>query len=145
MGQWSSVCAGLRFQDSHDAEDAFQAVFLVLANRARFIRNKESIGGWLDGVAHRVAARARSRAGQRRASTGWRRSEIGSASSRLSPDPDWDVLHEEVNRLPERLACPLVLCYLEGLTYESASHRLALTDGTLRGRLSQARKKFAGG
>ena len=54
-------------QDSHDAQDAFQAVFVVLANRARFIRRKESVGGWLFGVSQRVAARARNRAGRRRA------------------------------------------------------------------------------
>jgi RNA polymerase sigma factor (sigma-70 family) len=129
-------------QDSHDAEDAFQAVFLVLANRARFIRNKESIGGWLFGVAHRVAARARGHASRQRALD--RLASERTAECHLPPehDLDWDVLHDEVNRLPERLRTPLVLCYLEGLTYERAANRLALSDGTLRGRLSQARNQL---
>ena len=129
-------------QDSHDAEDAFQAVFLVLANRARSIRNKESIGGWLFGVAHRVAARARSRAGRRRALDRLAAEQTPECHHPHERVPDWDVLHEEVNRLPERLRTPLVLCYLEGLTYERAANRLALSDGTLRGRLSQARNKL---
>ena len=54
-------------QDPHDAQDAYQAVFLVLAKRARSIRQKDSVASWLFGVAHRVAARARSRAARRRA------------------------------------------------------------------------------
>ena len=129
-------------QDSHDAQDAFQAVFVVLANRARFIRRKESVGGWLFGVAQRVAARARNRAGRRRALDRRAAERTSECYLPSEHDPDWDVLHEEVNRLPERLRTPLVLCYLEGLTYERAAHRLALSDGTLRGRLSQARNRL---
>jgi len=128
--------------DSHDAEDAFQAVFLVLANRARFIRNRESIGSWLFGVAHRVASRARSRAARRRTLDRLAAERSTECDLPIERDPDCDVLHDEVNRLPERLRAPLVLCYLEGLTYASAAHRLALSDGTLRGRLSQARNKL---
>jgi RNA polymerase sigma factor (sigma-70 family) len=129
-------------QDSHDAQDAFQAVFLVLANRARFIRRKESVGGWLFGVAQRVAARARSRAARGRALDRLASARTSESYLASEHDPDWDVLHEEVDRLPERLRTPLVLCYLEGLTYERAAQRLALSDGTLRGRLSQARNRL---
>ena len=52
------------------------------------------------------------------------------------------ILHDEVDHLPERLRAPLVLCYLEGLTYGAAAHQLGLSDGTLRGRLAQARKRL---
>ena len=55
---------------------------------------------------------------------------------------DWDILHDEVDRLPERFRAPLVLCYLEGLTYGAAARQLALSEGTLRGRISQARKRL---
>jgi RNA polymerase sigma factor (sigma-70 family) len=117
---------------SHDAQDAFQAVFLVLANRARFIRRKESIASWLFGVAHRVAARARNRAARRRALDRLAAERVPECRLPTERDPDWDVLHDEINRLSEKLQAPLVLCYLEGLTYESAANRLAITEGTLR-------------
>ena len=129
-------------QDVHDAQDAFQAVFLVLANRARSIRRKDSVASWLFGVAQRVAARARSRAARRRA--------IDQAAAARAPDcyvlpeqdSDPETVHEELDRLPERLKAPVVLCYLEGLSYDAAAHQLELSEGALRGRLSQARKRL---
>jgi RNA polymerase sigma factor (sigma-70 family) len=129
-------------QDAHDAQDTFQAVFLVLANKARSIRRQDSVASWLFGVAQRVAARARNRAARRR-------SIDQKAAERLSEcyippehDPDQEVVHEELDRLPERLRAPLVLCYLEGLTYDAAAQHLDLSEGTLRGRLSQARNRL---
>jgi RNA polymerase sigma factor (sigma-70 family) len=128
--------------DVHDAQDAFQAVFLVLANRARSIRHKESVASWLFGVAHRVAARARSRAARRRALD--RRAAERTVEHSLPSEPaaDWEMLHDELDRLPERLRAPLVLCYLQGLTYGAAAHQLELSEGTLRGRLAQARTRL---
>ena len=57
-------------------------------------------------------------------------------------DPDWEILHEEIDRLPERLRTPVVLCYLEGLTYDAAARQLGLSEGTLRGRLGRARERL---
>ena len=129
-------------QDPHDAQDAYQAVFLVLAKRARSIRRRDSIASWLFGVAHRVAVRARSRAARRRAIE--LRVAEQNSEDYLPPEhsADWEVLHNEVDQLPERLRAPLVLCYLEGLTYGAAAHQLGLSDGTLRGRLAQARERL---
>jgi RNA polymerase sigma factor (sigma-70 family) len=108
-----------------DAEDAFQATFLVLARRADSIRKQASVSSWLHGVAYRVALKARTelakrRASEKRAATGlvpcpmeeltWRELRLG--------------LHEELNRLPEHYRAPLLLCYLEGLTQEEAAHAL---------------------
>jgi RNA polymerase sigma factor (sigma-70 family) len=135
------VCR-LALRDTHDAQDAFQAVFLILANRARAVRRKESVGSWLFGVAHRVAARARNRAARRRALD--RLAAERTTESYVLPEHEsgCEILHQELNRLPERLRAPVVLCYLEGLTYATAAHRLALSDGTLRGRLAQARRQL---
>ena len=111
-------------RDPHDAEDAYQAVFLVLAKRARSIRQKDSVASWLFGVAHRVAARARSRVARRRAFD-LRVAEQTSERYLPSEDAtDWAILHDEVDHLPERLRAPLVLCYLEGLTYGAAAPSL---------------------
>jgi RNA polymerase sigma factor (sigma-70 family) len=104
------VCRSV-LQDSHDAQDAFQAVFLILANRARVIRRKESVGSWLFGVAHRVAVRARNRAARRRAID--RLTAERTSESYLPPEHDggFEILDEELRRLPERLREPVVLCY----------------------------------
>ncbi len=135
------VCRSV-LEDAHDAEDAFQAVFLVLAHRARSIRRRESVASWLFGVAHRVASRARRRAARRRA----RDQRVAQRTSEgfLPADErhDWTVLHEEIDRLPERLRSPVTLCYLEGLTYEAAAQQLALSEGMVRGRLSRARERL---
>jgi RNA polymerase sigma factor (sigma-70 family) len=127
-------------QDVHDAQDAFQAVFLVLAHRAGSIRRKASVASWLFGVAQRVSRRARSRAARRRAID---KMAAERTSERFVPavqDTDWAILHDELDRLPERLKTPLVLCYREGETYAKAAQQLKLSDATLRGRLSQAKK-----
>ena len=127
----------------HDAEDAFQAVFLVLANRARSIRRK------------RFASQAGFSVSRNGLQRGPGAALLGGARGRrtgcpadfraicpFEQDTDWEILHEEVDRLPERLRAPLVLCYLEGRTYDAAAHQLAISDGKLRGRLAQARKQL---
>jgi RNA polymerase sigma factor (sigma-70 family) len=129
-------------QDRHDAEDAYQAVFLVLAKRAGSIRSQESVASWLFGVAHRVAMKARNRTAR------WRAVDLKAAERTsdeyLPPEDatDWAVLHHEVERLPDRLRAPLVLCYLEGLTYGAAAQQLRVSEATLRGRMAQARKRL---
>jgi RNA polymerase sigma factor (sigma-70 family) len=129
-------------QDGHDAQDAFQAVFLVLANRARSIRRRDSVASWLFGVAQRVATRARSRAARRRAVDKLAVLRTSKHDLPFEQDTDWEILHDEVDRLPERLRAPMVLCYLEGQTYDAAARQLAVSDGKLRGRLAQARKQL---
>jgi RNA polymerase sigma factor (sigma-70 family) len=129
-------------QDRHDAEDAYQAVFLVLAKRAGSIRRQESVASWLFGVARRVAMKARNRTAR------WRAVDLKAAERTsgeyLPPEDatDWAVLHNEVERLRDRLRAPLVLCYLEGLTYGAAAQQLRVSEATLRGRMAQARKRL---
>ncbi len=135
------ICRNV-LQDAHDAQDAFQAVFLVLANRARSIRRKDSVASWLFGVAQRVAARARSRTARRRSIDQKAAERVSECFLAPDHDSDQDVVHEELDRLPERLRAPLVLCYLEGLTYDAAAQHLDLSEGALRGRLSKARDRL---
>src|SRR3954468_23730788 len=135
------VCRSV-LHDPHDAEDAFQAVFLVLANRAGSIRRRGSLASWLFGVARRVAERGRRTAARRR-SLDHRVAERSTESYLpAEDDPDRQILHEEIDALPERLRAPIVLCYMEGLTYEAAADRLRLSAVTLRGRLAQAREQL---
>jgi RNA polymerase sigma factor (sigma-70 family) len=134
-----SVCRGV-LRNEHDAEDAFQAAFLVLARKADAIRNRDCVGGWLYGVAYHIALKAQAGSARRRARE--RRTP-----EMASPDPTLDmtvrdlqrVLHEELARLPEKYRVPLVLCYLEGLGHEEAARRLGWTRSTLRGRLDRGR------
>jgi RNA polymerase sigma factor (sigma-70 family) len=135
------VCRQL-IPDRHAAEDAFQATFLVLAKKAPSIRDGDRLGNWLYGVALKVAKRSRTDQFRRRS----REEEsphnmpepIGPGPS--SDDPDLGpVLHEELSRLPEKYRAPVVLCYLEGRTYEEAARRLGWPVGTVKGRLSRAK------
>jgi RNA polymerase sigma factor (sigma-70 family) len=132
-------------QDAHDAEDAFQAVFLVLANRAGSIRRGGSIASWLFGVANRVASRARARAGRRRKVERCAAEQTVEGFSPREIDPDWEILHEEIGRLPERLRGPVVLCALEGMSYGAAARRLEVSEATVRGRLVRARERLRQG
>jgi RNA polymerase sigma factor (sigma-70 family) len=126
----------------HDAEDAFQAAFLVLARKAPSIWVKGSLASWLYRIAIRIAVQSRSDAERRRRresraaeSAGYREEEP------VGLDPDLvPVLHEEIDRLPERYRAPVILCYLEELTHEAAAHVLQCPIGTVHGRLSRARE-----
>jgi RNA polymerase sigma factor (sigma-70 family) len=136
------VCRGV-LGDVHDAEDAFQATFLVLARKARSIRKQASVGPWLHGVAHRISARMKGHAARRRLLNRRVVEQSDSQSSQtLDPTWMWAELHEEVNRLPERYRAPVVLCYLEGLTNEEAAFRLRWPVGTVKVRLHRAREKL---
>jgi RNA polymerase sigma factor (sigma-70 family) len=135
------VCRSV-LRDAHDAEDAFQAVFLVLANRARSIHRRGSVANWLFGVAQRVAIRGKRSAARRHALD---QLVAGRTSESYLPpenDPDAEILHEEVHRLPERLRAPVVLCYLQGLTYAAAAHQLGLSEVAIQGRLARARGRL---
>ena len=133
-------------RDPHDVEDAFQATFLVLVRRADAIGERDLLGPWLYGVAHRVARKARAVAGKRRGREGGRAGFDPPA--RLDPSARVDVdlapvLHEEVNRLPAKYRQPVILCHLQGLTHAEAAHELAWPVGTVSVRLARARKILA--
>jgi RNA polymerase sigma factor (sigma-70 family) len=123
---------------AHEAEDAFQATFLILARRAEAVRVDGSLGRWLHGVASRVAARARHDGHRRLAREA--RAATHKPSSHV-PDFEKDellaILDEELARLPEKYRSPMVLCHLEGLTYAEAAEQLGCPPGAIKGRLSR--------
>jgi RNA polymerase sigma factor (sigma-70 family) len=123
----------------HDAEDAFQATFLILARKAGSVAPQSLLGPWLYGVACRVAARAR-KAALRRAQeqSGAERAAVTGAAEKVDSDLA-PLLHEEVQRLPDKYRRPVVLCYLEGKTNQEAAHQLQWPVGTVKGRLNRAR------
>ena len=131
--------------DEHDAQDASQATFLVLARRAGSIARRDSVASWLHGVAVRVSAKARSSAMRRRARER-RRVEMEAVrpveSDTIEGGERWAELHEELGRLPDAFRAPLVLCYLEGLTQEQAAAQLRWRLGTLQSRLARGRAKL---
>jgi RNA polymerase sigma factor (sigma-70 family) len=134
------LCRSL-VRDSHEADDAFQATFLVLARRAESIRKRETIGPWLHGVACRIARRAQIRSARRRKREGAAVAEIPSRDVPSGEISETDhAIHEEIGRLPESLRAPLILCCLEGMSYDLACRRLGVREPTLRGRLHRARK-----
>jgi RNA polymerase sigma factor (sigma-70 family) len=129
--------------DAHEAEDAFQATFLVLVRKAGSVRVDGSLGRWLYGVAHRVAVRARSEA-KRRASCP-RRSPVGSSNDpagEVERRDLHDALDEEVDRLPAKYRCPIELCYLQGMTYDQAARQLNWPVATVKSRLTRGRLRL---
>jgi RNA polymerase sigma factor (sigma-70 family) len=138
-----SVCQSvLRQRD--DAEDAFQAAFLILAQKAGSIRRHEGLGGWLQRVAYRVALKARAdnlRRQKREAKTA-RSAADEPPSDELSWGELRSILHAELAALPEWFRAPLVLCYLEGRTQEEAARQLGWSLSTVRGRLQRGREKL---
>src|SRR5262249_51919994 len=129
--------------DGPDAEDAFQATFLVLVRKADSLRGYGSLGGWLHGVAVRVARKARVAAARRafHEAQGTPMSARGDFAA-----VEWrdlrPVLDEELGRLPEKYRAPLVLCYLQGKTHEEAARALGCPNGTVYGRLARARARL---
>jgi RNA polymerase sigma factor (sigma-70 family) len=124
-----------------DADDAFQATFLVLVRKARSIRVGESLAPWLYGVAYRTAQRARAMASRYRLATVDQLEEpmVSSAGDACHFDLR-PLLHEELNRLPGKYREPIVLCHLEGKTHEEAAQLLHWPVGTVSGRLSRGRE-----
>jgi RNA polymerase sigma factor (sigma-70 family) len=127
--------------DETDVEDAFQATFLILVRRAAAIRDSELLAGWLHGVAHRVAVRARAQSARRR------RYEPGGIDLHDLPAREpatyesdlRSMIDEELAGLPGPLRLPVVLCYLEGLTHDEAARKLHWPVGTVRSRMARAR------
>jgi RNA polymerase sigma factor (sigma-70 family) len=128
----------------HDAEDAFQAVFVVLAGKAAAVTPRDAVGNRLYGVAVRTAREARSVSARRRAR------EVPTDRlpdvARTGPEPDdlGAVLHEELAELPDKFRSLLVLCDLEGRTQTEVAARLGLPVGTIYSRLATARRLLAG-
>ena len=132
------VCSAL-LRDPHDAQDAFQATFLVLIRKSHELWVHDSLGPWMHRVARRTAERAQALARRRR------ECERRAAESRTildhSPrsDTTWSILHDEIDRLPERLRVLVVLCHLEGQSQALAARTLSLPIGTVKSRLHRAR------
>jgi RNA polymerase sigma factor (sigma-70 family) len=125
----------------YDADDAFQATFLVLVRKARSIRVGDSLAPWLYGVAYRTAHRARTIASR------YRPADVEPTEEPMGPSSDdaYDfdlrpLLHEELSRLPGKYRDPIVLCHLEGKSHEEAARLLQWPVGTLSGRLSRGRQ-----
>jgi RNA polymerase sigma factor (sigma-70 family) len=132
------VCRRL-LRHSQDAEDAFQAVFLVLVKKAGAIAHRELLGNWLYGVAYRTASRARIVASQRRA----RERQVIDMPGEQEAPAAGDVLKlldQELSRLPEKYRTPVVLCDLQGEPRAEVARRLACPLGTVSSRLSRGRE-----
>jgi RNA polymerase sigma factor (sigma-70 family) len=137
-----AVCRGV-LRDSPDAEDAFQATFLILARKAGSVWAEGQLGGWLHRVAYRIAVRASIDAARRRVHE--RQAAETAAMNFAKGTSDDDIqpaLHEELARLPAKLRLPIVLCCLEGLTHAQAAHELRCGEATVRRRLSGARDRL---
>jgi RNA polymerase sigma-70 factor (ECF subfamily) len=136
------VCRRLLCHEQ-DAEDAFQATFVVLVRKAAAIAKRQAVGSWLYGVAYRVALKARTRALRRR-------THETKAVTRSMADPHEEilwrdlkpVLDEEVHQLPEKYRAPVVLCYLEGRPYAEAAQQLGCSKATISLRLAEARERL---
>jgi RNA polymerase sigma factor (sigma-70 family) len=134
-----NVCRGV-LGDGADAEDAFQATFLVLAQKAGSIRKGASLGSWLHGVAYRTALKARAQSAVRRKHEARAPRRQCSEANELSWREVRQVQHDELGGMPERYREPLVICYLEGATQQRAAARLGLAERTLRERLERGRE-----
>jgi RNA polymerase sigma factor (sigma-70 family) len=129
----------------NDAEDAFQATFLVLSRKADTIRGAEALPNWLYGVARRLATRSKVAIARRHAREV---PLVELPTPQRAPATDFEelapVLHEEIGRLPDKYRIPFVLCYLDGKTNEEAARQLGCPSGTVFSRLARAREQLRG-
>jgi RNA polymerase sigma factor (sigma-70 family) len=141
------VCRRL-LGNHQDAEDAFQATFLVLVRKASSVVPRELVGNWLYGVAYQTALKARAVAGRRRT----RERQVAEMPEPQASEPElWNdlqpILDRELNGLPAKYRVPVVLCDLEGKTHKEAARQLGCPTGTLSARVKRARallaKRFA--
>jgi RNA polymerase sigma factor (sigma-70 family) len=133
-----------RLLSHHDAEDAFQATFLVLVRKAASIVPREMVVNWLFGVAHRIAKKARALQAKRRT----KEREGTTMPEPQAPEPDvWNdlqlLLDQELSRLPDKYRIAILLCDLGGKTRKEAARQLGLPEGTLAGHLTRGRAMLA--
>ena len=131
-------------RDHHDAEDAFQTTFVVLARKAASVMIREKLGNWLYGVAYQTAMKARAMRAKRR----WREGQVPDMPEPMAVPNDLrddlaEALDGELSRLPEKYRIPIVLCDLEGRTHKEAAGQLGWPIGTVSSRLSRARSMLA--
>ncbi len=128
----------------HDAEDAFQATFLVFARKAGSVTTPNALGGWLYRVAYRTALEARARIARRHATE---RQVTDMPHPRVTPEDDWrellPALDRELDRLSDKYRLPIVLCELEGRSRREVAAQLGIPEGTVSSRLAYARKLLA--
>jgi RNA polymerase sigma factor (sigma-70 family) len=140
-----ATCRGV-LRHEQDAEDAFQATFLVLARRAKSLRQRNRLGPWLHRIAVRASGQARSAAARRRDREARAAKRIDMVKPEQERDADREeltsVVHQEVGRLPEPFRLVVVLCELQGKSYEAAAASLGVPVGTVRSRLSRARERL---
>ncbi len=135
------VCLAI-LRDEHDAQDAFQATFLVLVRKARSLWVRDSLGPWLHQVACRTASCLRATIIRRRKHEQRLAQRNAARAVEVGPARDADraaAVHEELNRLPEKYRVPLVLCDLEGRTHQEAARFLGWPIGTVKSRQSHGR------
>jgi RNA polymerase sigma factor (sigma-70 family) len=137
---WNICCRVLRHPQ--DAEDAFQATFLILVRRARSIQRKEALAGWLYKVAYRVALERKTLTAKR---SFLPLPEQG-VSAKENSDPDScdlrPLLDQEISLLPDKYRAAVVLCYLEGKSDDEAARELGCARGTIHSRLARARERL---
>ena len=135
-----SVCRRI-LQHEHDAEDAFQASFLVLASKAGSIRKAASLASWLHGVAFRIAMRIRKTPGRKSPAlndTAGQAQNLPMTAAVLREAQT--IVDDELNRLPEKYRAPFIMCCLEGKSRPEAARELGWKEGTVSSRIAQARK-----
>jgi RNA polymerase sigma factor (sigma-70 family) len=143
-GLVAGVCRRL-LRDGPNAEDVFQATFLVLARKAASIDNPDALAGWLFGVALRLARKLRSQEA-RRAALQPREVTMphSDPTAELARDELRQILDEELGRLPDRYRNPLVLCYLEGKSRNEVAQQLGWSEGAVKGKLERGRELLRG-
>jgi RNA polymerase sigma factor (sigma-70 family) len=136
------VCRRIQGNE-HDAEDVFQATFLLLARKAGSISKPESLASWLHGVAHRLALEAKVQGSRRQT---YERQAADMRSTSDDSQENWRDLQETLDaalrQVPEKYRLPLLLCYLQGKTQEEAARQLGCPLGTVRSRLARGRERL---
>ena len=138
-----SVCRRV-LSNEQDAEDAFQASFLVFVRKAASIRARQQVGNWLYGVAYRTALKARTTDARRRAKE---RRAAAMTPTQTETEESWTellpLLDQELNRLPDKYRAAIVLCELEGRSRKEAARQLGIPEGTLSSRLATGKRMLA--
>ena len=137
------VCRRI-LQNEADAEDAFQATFLVLVRKAGSITPRALVGNWLYGVAHNTALKAKAMNSKRRAKERQAAERPRPEAAPADRQQTQALLDEELSRLPDKYRAPIVLCHLEGRSRKEAARDLGVPEGTVAGRLARARAMLAG-